>query len=211
MDEKQRILTVPRRISLILTLLVLIITLAGCATTKAPVTTKPLTAEETKQRETLLANLQNWQLSGKVAAISAQDSGSASIDWTQRGPRYHISLMGPLGSHAVKLQGQPGLVTMDTADGKHASAPNAETLLAQQMGWRLPVSNLNYWIRGLPVPTLPQNSAYDASHRLTRLVQDGWNIQYINYQNVGSIDLPERININSNSLKVKIIVYKWTI
>lgn len=210
MDEKQRILTVLRRTARYFIIIALIISVSACKTMPASTSPQPKTANA-KERSLILSRITSWQLSGKIAAITARDSGSASIDWMQRGSQYNISLMGPLGSHAVKLKGRPGLVTLDTAEGKHFSAATPETLLAQQLGWSLPVSYLKYWIRGLPVPGLPHHDILDNNQRLQQLVQGGWNVQFINYENAGIVDLPERIHITSSALKVKIVIYDWKI
>lgn len=180
--------------------------LTGCTTVAPPAPNTPVAWENRQQGQT---SLQSWKLSGKIAVQSARESGSASIDWVQRVKNYQISLLGPLGSNGVKLSGHPGLVTMDTADGKHATASSPEKLLAQQMGWNLPVSHLSYWIRGLPVPGLSATTNKDAYGRLSSLNQDGWDIRYPSYTTLGDIDVPSRVFITSPDLKVKIVVYSW--
>lgn len=160
-------------------------------------------------RESALTRLTRWQLNGKIAVQTAQDSGSATIDWTQNQQQFQISLMGPLGSNGLKLSGHPGNVTMQTADGKQISAKNAEQLLAEQWGWRLPVSHLKYWVRGLPVPGIPANSQFDSYHRLSQLTQQGAHIQFLSYTRIGGLELPQRIAISSPTIQAKIVVYEW--
>lgn len=182
--------------------------LSGCATVAPPAA--PTTSNVSwESRKTELSRLQNWQLSGKIAVITAQDSGSASVDWSQRAQNFTISLYGPLGAGGMKLNGTAGKVTMQNSKGQTVSAASAEQLIAQQWGWKLPVSYLKYWVRGLPVPNLPQTSTFDAAHRLLALNQQGFNIQYSDYTTSGSMDLPSRLTINSPNFKSKIVIYKW--
>lgn len=187
------------------------ITLTGCSTVTPPSTKpeKPIAQISWKDRQAALERLRNWQLNGKIAIQTAQDAGSATVDWIQNRSSYQISLYGPLGSHGIKLAGQPGHVTLDTSDGKHFTANNAEQLLAKNWGWNLPVSNLTYWVRGLPVPTSTYSSHFDNSNRLTSLQQQGWNVQFLGYTNEGAIDLPSKISITSATFKTKIVIYQW--
>jgi outer membrane lipoprotein LolB len=117
--------------------------------------------------------------------------------------------MGPLGSNGLKLSGQPGRVTLVMSDGKSYTASNPEELLARRWGFHLPVSNLRYWIRGLPVPDLPSNTQFDTSNRLVNLAQDGWQVQFLSYMSGRNTELPEKLVITSREMKVKIIVYQW--
>jgi outer membrane lipoprotein LolB len=188
--------------------------IANCSTTaKTPASTET-TAPATipvKDRQTSLNTVHNWRINGKIAVQSARDSGSATVNWVQKGGQYSISLMGPLGSNGLKLAGRPGHVTLQTSDGKSYSASSPEELLAKRWGFHVPVSNMNYWIRGLPVPGPSAKTQFDHYGRLTHLVQQGWSVQYQNYTHVSRVDLPQMISITSPSLKVKIIVYQWNI
>lgn len=179
--------------------------LVSCTTLTPP---QPAVQLPWKERETKVGDIENWQINGKVAIQTNKNSGSASVDWSQHQDHYVISLMGPLGANALKLIGNPGSVTMQTANGKSQTASTGEQLLAQQ-GYHLPVSSIRYWVRGLPVPNIPATKQFDASKRLSLMVQQGTRIQYLSYTNVGKIDLPDKIFITSPSLQVKLIIYKW--
>ncbi len=189
-----------------LALLAASILVSGCSTI-APNSTP--TNVSWQNRSHNLANLQNWTLEGKIGVQTARDSGSANIDWTQRGQHFAISLTGPLGSNGMTLNGQPGAVSMTTSDGKHASASSPEQLLKQQWGWNLPVSNLKYWVLGLPVPGIPASTQFDAYHRLASLSQQGWQVDYLGYTNAGGLELPNRISITSAAVRAKLVVYDW--
>lgn len=191
--------------------------ITSCATVKPAATTAQAQTGQAKpetweQRTKTLAAIKSWQINGKIAVHTPNDAGSATIDWQQQHQHFLISLTGPLGSHNLKLTGEPGLVTADSADGKHASASSAEQLLAQQWGFKVPVSNLNYWVRGLPVPGTASRTHFDASgNKLDQLEQQGWLVQFLSYKQVRGIDLPDKIFISSPSLKVRMMIYQWQI
>lgn len=190
-------------------ILLFIAGMASCASVAPPST--PTTSTPWKDRQTQLNHLQNWQVNGKIAAQTAHDAGSASVNWVQNQNHYNISLLGPLGSSGMTLVGQPGQVTLQTPAGKRITATSPEQLLAQQWGFNVPVSNLNYWIRGLPVPDAKAETSFDAYGRLNSLTQQGWNVQFLSYTNAHGLELPSKITITSSALKVKIIIYQWRV
>lgn len=164
-----------------------------------------------QDREIILKRIQNWQVNGKIGVQTAQDSGSATVDWIQNQQRYTVSLLGPLGAGGMTLTGSPTQVTLEMSDGKKYTANDAESLLAKRWGFHLPISYLNYWIRGLPVPSIPANSHYDDSHRLSLLTQQGWQVQFLSYTHQNNVDLPSKLYITSALLKAKIIIYSWNL
>ncbi len=184
------------------------ILLTSCSTVAPP----SIPAQQSQQqRATQLDKVNSWHLQGKIAVQTAQDAGSATINWTKQQQRFVITLTGPLGSGALKLSGRPGAVTLTDSTGKQFTASSPENLLADVWGFRLPVSNLNYWMRGQPVPGIAAQPQYDTYGRLNTLRQQGWQVQYLGYTQAKGVELPSRINITSADMKVKVIVYSWEI
>lgn len=185
--------------------------LTACTTMTPSVPVESAKKVTWDSRQTRLRNVQSWQLSGKIAVITNKDSGSATVDWSQHAQNYTISLYGPLGSNGMTLKGGPGHVTMTTSNQAPVSANSAEQLLAKQWGWNLPLSNLRYWVRGLPVPNLEAQSTLDSANRLTTLRQQGFVVQYQSYTRSGDLELPQRISIEGPALKSKIVIYRWNV
>ena len=183
--------------------------LTGCATI-VPQSETPTTASW-ETRESALNKINQWQINGKIAVQTANDSGSATINWTQNQQQYAISLTGPLGAGGMQLAGAPGHVTLTNAKGAQFTAATPEQLLAKQWGYDLPVSNLRYWVRGLPVPGMASSKQFDNFHRLATLTQQGWQIQFLGYTNKNGIELPRRISVSSSALKAKMVIYDWNI
>ncbi len=184
--------------------------LAGCAT--LPEQPGPQNqAMSWQERSATLAKLQNWEISAIMAVRTHPDNegGSANLTWQQRNQAYDIMLYGPLGIGAIKIYGQPGHVSLETAEGKQFNAASPELLLAQQTGWQLPVSDLLYWIRGLPAKGSPSNMQFDSSHHLRHLNQSGWRIDYLRYSAVNQMDVPTKLTLENSRIKIKIIVNEW--
>jgi len=190
----------------------ILLILSGCSTTKTVTpSTRPAAKVTWAERQSALSQLQSWHLNGKIAVQTSNDSGSASLDWFTSMNRYSISLAGPLGANAMKLTGSAGQVTLQMSDGKRYHASSPEQLLKTQWGFHLPVSSMNYWIRGLPVPGISARSSLDNQGRLATLIQQGYRIDFLSYANFGKWNLPERLSIVSPSLRVKMIVYQWNV
>lgn len=182
--------------------------LCSCTVMTPPTSKKPLALSWTERKQQL-EQLHSWDIQGAIAIHSSTDSGSATIHWQQTQQNYALALLGPLGSNAVQIYGKPGLVTLQTAQGKQSSASNPEQLLYSQVGWKLPVSSLHYWIRGLPVPGEPAQSRFDSYHRLNTLSQQQWEIHFNQYSVFHGLELPTRIVLVHPQLNIKIVIYRW--
>jgi len=194
--------------------LILTFFLSGCASfLQAPITTnKPVNHYlPWAQRKAQLNTLQNWQANGNIAIHTSKGSGAnASFNWQQIQRNYQLRLFGPFGIQSILLSGNPQQVTL-FARNQVVSADNAESLLAQQTGLHLPVSQLYYWLRGLPAPQLRYTICLDAYNRLLKLRQSGWRIEYLHYTNVGKLDIPDQIVLTHPQWKIRILVTHWDI
>ncbi|MEM1244345.1 MAG: lipoprotein insertase outer membrane protein LolB [Pseudomonadota bacterium] len=154
-------------------------------------------------------NLSHWTINGRIAIITPTQSQNASVYWRQQRSDYTMQFIAPLGTGAVRLSGSRNRVTLVNAQGKSFSAKSAENLLEQQLGWRIPVANLFYWIRGIPAPNIPANKQYDKNGDLASLRQQGWKISYLSYAKFGEYSLPTRIFLNYGKLKLRLIITRW--
>ncbi|MDR3490727.1 MAG: lipoprotein insertase outer membrane protein LolB [Gammaproteobacteria bacterium] len=182
--------------------------LAACATTPAQIAPENKVLPYSDRQQDLM-HFKNWDINGKIAMRTEKDNLSASLQWHQSINNYKISLFGPLGTYSLTLTGQPGHVNLESSDGKKVTARSPEALVNQQTGWKLPVSDLYYWVRGLAVPNVPAQKTLDAYHHLSELDQKGWHIQYLNYTTSHNLDLPTKIFMNHSGLNLKIIINEW--
>ncbi len=183
--------------------------LASCASMTPQETAPKNETVSWENRAKTISDFQTWDLKALIAMRRQNDAWSATLQWQQQHDRYHIALFGPLGTNSYEINGRPGNVVLSSANGKKASASNPETLLTQQVGWSVPVSNLFYWIRGLPVPNVPAQKQLDKYNHLISLQQQGWNIHYLSYTSVDHIDVPSKIFLDNPEMNVKIIINQW--
>lgn len=154
--------------------------------------------------------ISSWEIHGALAAKNKSKSWSAAMNWTQSGPNsYQIRLMGPLGSGTLLIRRQGNVIAFE--DGaKKISSTDAESLLLQQTGIRLPINNLYFWIRGLPAPVGIQTERRDKNKRIVQFKQSGYTIDLMQYTIVNGVALPTLIRLEGNGLMVKIVIKSWT-
>lgn len=185
--------------------------LAGCASNEPPDDNIPFGQGNPalwSQYQQQLEAINSWSIQGKIGIHSPNKSGSGTLYWLQNQQSYDIRLAGPLGRGATHLSGQPGSVHLESGQGTYlASSP--EELVDQQTGWQLPVSNLLYWIRGLPAPGSHARLWLNPDSQLALLQQDGWQVHYQSYGNFSGRRLPERLKLESPDLEVVLVIKQW--
>ncbi|POZ61090.1 lipoprotein insertase outer membrane protein LolB [Chromobacterium alticapitis] len=140
--------------------------------------------------------------SGRLSASLDGKGHVANFDWRHQPPCDEVAINSPLGNTVAKVLRDGDGVTL-LADGKRWQADDVESLTQQVMGWPLPLSNLAWWIRGLPAPGLPSHAAEDGS-----LEQQGWRIRFVRDAD-GDAGHPKRVEMQREGLTVKVVVQSW--
>jgi outer membrane lipoprotein LolB len=184
--------------------------LAGCAGLGPQESVEgPGNAEDWKAHKAQISEIDGWQINGKIGIRAPQNSGSGTLFWLQRQDYFDIRLSGPLGRGATRLTGRPDAVALEVAGQGRFEAESPEALVESQLGWQLPVSNLLWWIRGLPAPDSRSRISVDSSGRLANLQQDGWDVQYVGYTEEDGYALPTRIKLAGRDLQITLVVKDW--
>ncbi|MFV3385668.1 lipoprotein insertase outer membrane protein LolB [Pseudomonas sp. NY15364] len=162
-----------------------------------------------KAHKLQITQLDGWQINGKIGIRAPQDSGSATLFWLQRQDYYDIRLSGPLGGGAARLTGRPGDILLEVSNRGLYRAESPEDLLREQLRLDLPVSNLLWWIRGLPAPESHSRITLDGESHLAQLEQDGWKVEYQRYTEQNGYALPERLKLYGQNLEVTLVIKDW--
>lgn len=149
--------------------------------------------------------LQQWQWQGKIGLRSEHQATSAYINWRQCEQHFDIRLSGPMGQGAAHLYGDDTAVILDRGQEGRLHAPSAEQLLEQQLGWSIPVSQLQYWLRGLPAPEL----GYRPLATNNGFEQAGWQLSYLRVNNVAGHTLPGKLVAEHPPYKITLILKNW--
>lgn len=179
-------------------LYLVILMVSGCTTEIVA----PETLYSKITRESLY-NLEQWSFEGRLGLTGIKDSWQANINWQHRSSDEEIRLSGPLGQGAtiIKLTGK--LVTIDRGNDKIQTSLEPEAFISQQLGMFVPVRSLRYWVIGVPEPGSPYVEA-GLGFR-----QAGWVIEYKQMQRVNAQNMPRRITVTNEKVKLKIMIDQW--
>lgn len=167
--------------------------------------------ENWQQRQRILEGIEHWEFSGRIGVRDDKESHSSRIRWQQHDDDYTINLWGTLNAGATEITGTSTGVVLRQRDNVPLSATTPEQLVYDQLGYELPVTELRYWIKGIPAPDARSTPAFDAENRLISLQQSGWSIQYLGYTNYQTESLPTRIRIEKAPLRLDFVRLDWTL
>lgn len=150
-------------------------------------------------------------MQGRIGVQTEGKGFSGSSNWQHDGQSDNISLFSPLGAQVATIKTAPDGVTLVTEDGKTYRAADVETLTLQNLGWSLPMRGLPDWILGRPAASMIKEQQWDEAGRLTRLKQDGWDIEYSQYIEINGYQLPTKVTLRSPKLNLKLVIERWAI
>lgn len=183
--------------------------LAACASPAVKPNISQDAAKLNVQHLKSLADIAGFSIQGRIGIQTNPKGFSGSLIWLHGESADDIALFSPLGSQVASIKSTATQITLLDGSGKSYHAADAETLTQDVLGWRLPLKGLSDWALGRPRPAPIQSSAWNAQGLLTHLEQDGWNIEYDNYQQQGAHMLPGKIYLKSQQLNIKLLVEKW--
>lgn len=159
-------------------------------------------------RRAQLAQVDRFTLQGRFAA-GGIFGVKGQLHWQQNPQDFRLRLSGPFGARAVQITGDENGVAIRSAEESfHTSEP--ETYLRERLGWAVPMQQLRWWVLGMPAPGTPETVELDSAGRLLKLEQDGWTVEYAEYQTAGVPELPRKLELANGELSVKLVVDAWS-
>lgn len=186
--------------------------LSGCAT----ITPTDNVEQNTSQRSYKDALELDGRLSVQYQKNEQDEAIHASFSWKQSNDRSTITILSPLGQILATIDVKPGNATLTQSGQAPRSAADVDTLAEQALGWPLPVSGLHNWLQGFAIDT--NNKAFIATSAKTNvLTQDGWNIQYMSWEDDNQTppqSRPKRIDLTrqteqAGKVMIRIVLDKW--
>lgn len=184
---------------------------AGCASVP-DYEDDPSRAEKIARYEARAEALQaheRWALDGRLAVSDGEDGGSGKLEWRHRPGLSELDFRGALGRGAWQLDIQPGYAVLNLASGETWEARNVATLVRKHVGWDVPVDALGWWVRGLAAPGRIARRDLDEAGRMTRLSQQGWEVEYKRYEEFSGLALPTRLEARKGERHVKFAMRDW--
>lgn len=185
--------------------------LAGCAQPALrPAIPSPTPHDLHVAHVDAISALRSWRLAGRLAVQAEVKGFSADLDWRETTTGFDLRVAAPLNRGTFALSGNTRAVSLVTPKGETYTAADAETLMRQHLGWALPLTGVRYWVRGLPDPALAVSAEHlDSAGRWRDFVQDGWQISVLEYRVAAGLDLPSRLSLSHDKLRVRMAIKRW--
>ena len=163
-----------------------------------------------KSQQATWQALKVWDLAAKVNISHLNESWHFRLGWQQWSAQYRLWFLSPLGNTLGELRTVRGGVLLTAKDARVYHAASPEALLEQHLQLQVPVSQLVFWIKGLPAPG-PYQLTKDAFARPQQLKQAGWTIQYKSYAVYQGVVLPRMIRLQRGDWVIKLVINTWQI
>jgi outer membrane lipoprotein LolB len=184
----------------------LLILLASCASPRLRPDSRLLELQQ--QRERLLLPMTPWSLSGRLAISGPNGSGSGTLVWQQNGRDFQFAVSAPVTGKTWTLSGDDQHASLVGLHARPVEARDATSLLQRELGWKVPVLELSSWVLGLRAPGRAEIS-FREDDLPREIVQNGWTVEYRDYDLTRVPPLPQRIFASQGEFKVRLAIQRW--
>lgn len=158
-------------------------------------------------REAVLAEQPNWTMAGRLSVSADGEGGNGRIEWRQRGDDFEIRLSAPVTRKSWRLLSVDGQATLEGLEGGTRAGADAQTLLLEATGWRLPLSALGAWARGARARG-PATVEFTPEGLPALIVQQGWQVEYREWD-AADPARPRRVFARQGESTVRLVVDSW--
>ncbi len=146
-----------------------------------------------------------WQMHGRIV-IKSNEVFSAKIQWQHQDNEDKLKLSGLLGLGAVLIDLNESGVTLNLGDGKPRFSSQVDEYIAQQIGFKVPITGFRQWILGRYLADEPVVLYVDGFEQM------GWRVIYKQYmRNATHVVMPHKLEIVKDKIKLKLVVDQWKI
>jgi outer membrane lipoprotein LolB len=162
-----------------------------------------------RAREQALAHADHWVLQGRLGVSDGKDGGSGSFSWTQNGDGYEFVLRAPITGKSFRLSGDAAGALLEGLEPGPLRGPDAEALMRKALGWEVPLRDLRAWVLGLRADSGPAELDFGANRLPSLLRQDGWAVDYREWDAARTPPLPIKVYAERPPYKVKLSIESW--
>ena len=173
--------------------------LAGCTT---------VTTETTSAPPRVQAFLPSFEINGRLSVRHQEEGFSGNLHWRHVDDADEFVVLTPLGQSVARVTQNSQGATLQTGDGQNLEARDAESLTQQVLGFRLPLAGLPRWVQALSVRE-DAAKRHNEDGTLGELQEQGWQIEYQSYQQVGDSLLPSKLSMKNADLKLRLVIDDW--
>jgi outer membrane lipoprotein LolB len=85
-----------------------------------------------------------------------------------------------------------------------------EALTRQALGWSLPLSLLQYWVRGQPAPgDTPSGIQRNSDNALLALTQNGWQVSIAYYPDGELAGKVRTLDLTDGTNQIRLVIDTW--
>jgi outer membrane lipoprotein LolB len=202
---------------------VLSFVLGGCATITPPAVTDHAQLPSADRGVAPRPYAGKVSLGGRLS-VRYQNNGKeeavhGSFLWTQDPGQTNVTLLSPLGQTIAVIEAGPSGATLAQSGQPLRNASDVDTLVADTLGWPLPISGLREWLQGFAFDAAGKR--FIATPQATNVsTQDGWHIRYANWQDDSQSTAPkrperpkridlERHTAQAGNVSIRIVIDTW--
>lgn len=148
----------------------------------------------------------DFELNGRIATRYKEEAASGNIAWRHSRESDELLITTPVGSSVARIVRKGNEVVLTTSEPRDYRANDAEALTEQVLGFRIPLSGLTDWVRGRAVEGSQANAVRDSQGRLSKLEQNGWQVEY---QEFGANGLPSRMKLIYPGIELRLAIHEW--
>lgn len=191
-----------------LSLLALLV-LAGCGALPEVTDDRLAARAAFVERSDALAAIPEWRFAGRLTLEIPGETWSGQLGWRSNGAGQVIDLSGPMGRGGGRLLVNQDRVVLVTREGERYEASDPDSLITLITGRAIPVSGLEYWVRGIARPGSGFDVRADVEGYPLRLIQDGWEIVYGATAIAGDASMPAALDLQREDMRLRIAIHRW--
>lgn len=185
--------------------------LQACVTVPVP---RPPVNETWAQYQLVAGRVNSWNMRGRAAIFVDDEVHNVGLRWRRNFDEFVLVLEAPFGQGVIRLESSRETaypIKLSISDGQVVYAEDAESALLDVVGFGIPVSGLQTWIKGLPQKTASFSQELGEDGRLKSLSQNEWRINYLDYFEPSdpSGGLPRKIFLEHDRLSLKLVIEHW--
>lgn len=163
------------------------------------------------EREAVLKERKHWSLRGRMAISDGNQAGTVKIFWQQRGEQFDVEISLPISNQKYRLSSVGQRVRLESYGVATVEGDNAEAVLMQVTGWRIPFDDMQLWLRGMR----SENATvieFSPSGLPATFREKGWLVDYRGW-NDDAMPMPTKVFAstagNGKNASVRLQVEAW--
>ena len=151
---------------------------------------------------------QPFDVLGRVLVTYSGGALTANLRWEHGARQDEIWLMTPTGQTLAHIVDSPDGAVLTRADQQRYEARSVEALTQRALGWALPLSLLQYWVRGIAAPG-PTADIQMNGDRPAAFAQHGWRVALTYHAEGEYAGRVRRLDLTDGANEIRFVIDTW--